>query len=892
MSDISRLVLEIDSNGVVKANGNLDLFKKKSDDAAKSAKKFGHDFQDSLVGSVTAGSLAAAAIQKAGQAAIGFFQGALESSGKMEMIKANLETVMGSAELASATFQKLKDFAARTPFEISGISESAIMLKQSGVAAGDLIGTLQMLGDAAGGSQEKLNRIALNYAQIQSLGKAATMDIKQFAMAGLPIYQALAEVTGKNGAALEDMMSSGKITEDVIVEAFKRMTSEGGVFFDGMARGADTLDGKFSTLKDTWNEFLATFSDKTGLSWMVKQAADIMTQGLQTTIDNFNLVSARAAVDSGQGTDDQIILVANERAAASQKKLDELNSRLSRLKDVSGNKGTIAEINKEIFTYTDRLTYWLDALSSAKNRVAALESAERKRVKAEKELADQEAAAASAALKWQDVLKKALSLSEVSTGAKAVSDYTQNVEDSLNGAIAYAQAFGGDISKIYQDQAAATSKAIQALLQSGEYEIDEPTIQKLIELRNKTQRMSDVTKTPQEVLNWQQSGSFGGAAPATSSVYQDQLGDLQKKISLAGMESDARRESLLMEQGLTEEQAKELVQLQKKLELLTAQNKLSVKESDAAANKDWSEYAKYHAANAGMSSIQGTDAGNFANGMMQGGWQQGLINMVIGAFMKIMQGSEGFQRALNLVTEALAPVGELFGSIFDAIKPIMDGLVMGGQVGQSLMEATTLIEGVLPVLKVISIVIYIISYALQYLTSYLDKFVDWLFGGINDGLDDFTNSLYGATEANEAQADVTGKLISQLEKLKDQIRDDELYFSSQRQSENARYQNTLAVNDAIITPSGRVITTAPDDYLIATKTPGALYGGGTNVFVTVTNTAGDVATAVVTQRKNADGSAGIFVAVKKIVESGIASGEFDGALAARDTRLVGRRVSS
>jgi hypothetical protein len=44
-----------------------------------------------------------------------------------------------------------------------------------------------------------------------------------------------------------------------------------------------------------------------------------------------------------------------------------------------------------------------------------------------------------------------------------------------------------------------------------------------------------------------------------------------------------------------------------------------------------------------------------------------------------------------------------------------------------------------------------------------------------------------------------------------------------------------SVNDAIISPNGNIITTAPDDYLIATKTPGSLgNSNGTNITVNVT----------------------------------------------------------
>ena len=44
-----------------------------------------------------------------------------------------------------------------------------------------------------------------------------------------------------------------------------------------------------------------------------------------------------------------------------------------------------------------------------------------------------------------------------------------------------------------------------------------------------------------------------------------------------------------------------------------------------------------------------------------------------------------------------------------------------------------------------------------------------------------------------------------------------------------------SVNDAIISPNGNIITTAPDDYLIATKTPGSLgNSNGTNITINVT----------------------------------------------------------
>ena len=155
------------------------------------------------------------AMGAANLAVLKFAGSMVEAAGKMEAIKTQLQVVTGSAKIADSTFRDLQQFAARTPFSIEGITDTAIQLMQVGVQAKDLQSTLTMLGDVSGGSQDKLNRIMMNYTQILSVGKASTMDIRQFAQANLPIYQELANVTGKSGEALQDMITNGEITGEV-----------------------------------------------------------------------------------------------------------------------------------------------------------------------------------------------------------------------------------------------------------------------------------------------------------------------------------------------------------------------------------------------------------------------------------------------------------------------------------------------------------------------------------------------------------------------------------------------------------------------------------------------------------------------------------------------------
>lgn len=56
--------------------------------------------------------------------------------------------------------------------------------------------------------------------------------------------------------SLYKRISDGKISVDEITASMQRSTSEGGKYFQSMEKQSETLDGKISTLKDTWNNFL------------------------------------------------------------------------------------------------------------------------------------------------------------------------------------------------------------------------------------------------------------------------------------------------------------------------------------------------------------------------------------------------------------------------------------------------------------------------------------------------------------------------------------------------------------------------------------------------------------------------------------------------------------
>lgn len=88
---------------------------------------------------------------------------------------------------------QLSDFAQKTPFELQGVRTNAQQLLGMGVSLENIIPTLKMLGDVSAGLNVPLERLALNYGQVITQGKLTGRELRDFAVAGVPLLEELAK---------------------------------------------------------------------------------------------------------------------------------------------------------------------------------------------------------------------------------------------------------------------------------------------------------------------------------------------------------------------------------------------------------------------------------------------------------------------------------------------------------------------------------------------------------------------------------------------------------------------------------------------------------------------------------------------------------------------------
>lgn len=165
----------------------------------------------------------------------------------MEQTNIAFEVLLQNADLAKVKIGELQKFADVSPFNTREVFEAGQSLLGFGVDAKALIPIMNMLGDASTGNSNKFKGLVDNYGKLVSAQRANTMDLNQFAIAGVPIWKELEKITGKTGIALRKWVEQNGVSVPMVNQALQNLTSQGGQFFGMMQKQATSTQGIWST---------------------------------------------------------------------------------------------------------------------------------------------------------------------------------------------------------------------------------------------------------------------------------------------------------------------------------------------------------------------------------------------------------------------------------------------------------------------------------------------------------------------------------------------------------------------------------------------------------------------------------------------------------------------
>lgn len=183
----------------------------------------------------------------------------LKAAADFEKMEQQLSVMLGSAEKGKKMFNDISKFASQTPLETKDIMQATNTMLSFGIASDKVLMYQRQLGDIAGGNADRFQSLSLAFSQMYSTGRLQGQDLMQMINAGFNPLEQIAKKTGKTVGYWKEQMSKGKVTVDMVTEAMKDATSEGGRYHNMMQKMSKTAGGQLSTLQDNWNMTLASF---------------------------------------------------------------------------------------------------------------------------------------------------------------------------------------------------------------------------------------------------------------------------------------------------------------------------------------------------------------------------------------------------------------------------------------------------------------------------------------------------------------------------------------------------------------------------------------------------------------------------------------------------------
>lgn len=177
--------------------------------------------------------------------------------GEFELQQRSLQAILQNKDEANRIWQQTVQLAVQSPFQVKELVTYTKQLAAYRVESGKLFDTTKMLADVSAGLGVDMQRLILAYGQVKAANYLRGTELRQFSEAGINILEELAKYfTEIEGTAVSvgdvfERVSKRMVTFADVEEIFKRITREGGVFYNMQEIQAETLRGQMSNLRDS-----------------------------------------------------------------------------------------------------------------------------------------------------------------------------------------------------------------------------------------------------------------------------------------------------------------------------------------------------------------------------------------------------------------------------------------------------------------------------------------------------------------------------------------------------------------------------------------------------------------------------------------------------------------
>ncbi|MGU5779041.1 tape measure protein [Aeromonas caviae] len=196
-----------------------------------------------------------------------------QTGDQAERLSVQLKAVMGSIAGGKEASAWIQDFAKNTPLQLDEVTQVFVRLKAFGIDP--MNGAMQGIVDQAyklGGGFEEVQGISLALGQAWAKQKLQGEEILQLIERGVPVWQLLEQVTGKNTAELQKLSEAGKLGRDTIQALMNEIAAQSS---GAAANNMSLLSGLISNAQDNLAKFYRMVAENGALTWLKNQLAQL-----------------------------------------------------------------------------------------------------------------------------------------------------------------------------------------------------------------------------------------------------------------------------------------------------------------------------------------------------------------------------------------------------------------------------------------------------------------------------------------------------------------------------------------------------------------------------------------------------------------------------------------
>ena len=186
----------------------------------------------------------------------GYVNKMIQVRGEFELQQRSLQAILQNKDEANRIWQQTVDLAVRSPFRVKELVTYTKQLAAYRVETDKLHEPTRMLSDVSAGLGVDMQRLILAFGQVKAANYLRGTELRQFSEAGINILGELSKYfTELEGRAISvgevfERVSKRMVSFSDVEEIFKRITSEGGIFYRMQEIQSETVKGLISNLYD------------------------------------------------------------------------------------------------------------------------------------------------------------------------------------------------------------------------------------------------------------------------------------------------------------------------------------------------------------------------------------------------------------------------------------------------------------------------------------------------------------------------------------------------------------------------------------------------------------------------------------------------------------------